>query len=265
MEERSLKKSFQSLVIPRIVKSSGSELVGFALKIANKPGSLARIINVLSEMNVNLLSIEGSAKKDDLYADSFFVADVSNSKVEAQEIKEKLCCLDNVLLVEIVTSPSREMLFDSFHFPLFTDGSRVVITTLELWKGFFDSAIKKFGEDIVKTFLIHSALGSGKKLAETIKTSGLKRHETINLLLQHLKSLGWFNFEIIRRTDKSLKFLIYDNWEIEFFRSPGCAIVRAILTNFVKYKFNGKVSITEIECSVENGYGCIYVAKLKDI
>ena len=89
----------KSIVI-RPFAGSNAKLLEIRLMIPDRPGALARAARALSELNVDLLSSASRTIKKGEVAEWVVMADVSQLKIEIEEVKKSLIASKDVISVD---------------------------------------------------------------------------------------------------------------------------------------------------------------------
>ena len=145
----------------------GRRLVGFYVRVFNRPGALADIAQTFKKQNLNIWTIVFGARVEiGSTGTGFFVVDFTGSKASPGEVKEELERLDVVDHVEVVEPQHSGILADPYHFPLVDDaGGRYVMLSERNMEGIVVRLRERFGTG-GQAFLYHQGLIVGEALEE---------------------------------------------------------------------------------------------------
>lgn len=242
------------------------KLVGFHIVVANEPGALAKISSTIGRYNVNIIAIVFSprielGKKTSI----FIITDFTYSKVEPEEIKDKLEELEVIYKVNIVKHQLPKILVDPYHFPVVDDlNRRFILLSESAMKSIVVKLRETFGTGGL-AFLYHQGRIVGSELAETYKRMGISDlKDSIKMFLLHLLALGRYLGEITYYKEDRIIIRLHRNWECEVamkhnVKGPASYFEKGVVAGFLEKLTGRKVSVYEVKCLAKGDPYCEFL------
>lgn len=257
------------MLIGNLLYVGDKRLVGFYVEIRNKPGVLADIALVFKKYNVNIWNIVFSSRVEvGSIGSGFILADLTDSSIKPEEVKEELGKLDNVEYVEVAKPQHLKLLVDPYHFPIVDDsGARHVVFSERAMESIVYGVREKFGQGGL-AFLYHQGLLAGEYTLKKIVELGVKDlREALKIMLLHAMSHGRYLGEIIDysyghplREDRVI-LRLYNNWECETakrlgVRGPASHYERGVIAGVVQTYTGREVRVRETACIASGDRYC---------
>jgi len=207
-----------------------------------EPGVLARIVSIMADMNIRILSLTFTSRGNKSYITAFI--DLTDSKHTLEEFVEKLRQQEYVVRVEYSYAELPGLIVDKHCFPLETLGGemRALLIPVKVFSGIFADLRERYGESIW-TIAYHQGNSLGELIAKRVlKKFPAPSNKLVEVLAQIYSAYGWGRMEIVAPD----RVIIRDNFEVEGYgRSdePVCHFTRGILSG-------GALAIWGVECEV---------------
>ena len=252
------------VAVPRITVAPGHDIHGFALEIDNTPGSLAKVLNALSRLKINVLQLLASPVEIEApTAPVYMVVDLTNIATPLEEIISELGGVPTVRSLEHIPPTLPGYLVDKFHFPLLIPGGLRVIGASEVfWRSILETGYNKLGAPVMETFLWYLGEGVGRSLADywarLLKATG---QCLITILLGNGKALGWWDGEAQVDWPKSVVITLRGCWEGLYAKkwAAGCHLLRGLFQGFISQTFGRDVKLVEESCISRGDECCQFI------
>ena len=242
----------------------GRRLAEVVVRVENVKGALARCSQVVSDLDVNMLSGFMNAPSSSPIATWSFFADVTDGAGGIPELKKALLAIDVVQTVDIIASEDGFMV-DKQHFPVQYAGRRAVIMRAEslnemllrLWDVFGSGAVTII-DQMAEAMGRHSA----KEIAEDFGQDFAVAQ--IDELLGAYSALGYAEVSIERTKTEEFPFVVHAKGLFECEASAKrrlrqkSVFFRAHLRGFMSGIFNALYEITEVQCLTRGDEVCSF-------
>jgi predicted hydrocarbon binding protein len=247
----------------------GRRLAEFIIKLKNTKGALATCSEVIAKYNINLLSGFHSTQGSSQIGIWSFFADMTDSKVEPEEIVEAIKKLPIVEGVEVFPSDNG-FIVDDKHFPVRWSSGRVMMLRTEAAREMMGRLWDVFGSGSA-AIINQMAESVGRFSAqEIIRDFGMDFViQNLTSFLNSYTALGIGELKVRRYSADKVMLTIQAK---ELFECQGESMLKpemkslffkGHLKGFISTIFNTEVSVMEIECAAAGGEACIFeVAKL---
>ncbi|RLE93657.1 MAG: hypothetical protein DRN04_06430 [Thermoprotei archaeon] len=257
------------MAYPFIVeKKKGRKITFIAVKLANKPGALSKIVQILAKYKINILSgvIEAPLEKE--YAYWISQLDITEVKENFEKIVEEMSSLDVVYGIEHGIKEIGKILVPSFNVSISTLGGEAILERDE-WLSELYKALDQYfgvaGQAFMYQLGFRAGYHMGEKWEKFARVSGI---DLFILGLEVFKVLNWVkNYEILEFDEKKkrIRFRLYDSFECRPFRGKGegprSHYLRGILAGFLSHILSERISLTEVKCLCKGDEYCEFVSR----
>lgn len=236
-------------------------LVGFYVRVYNKPGVLADIASVFKRYSINIWNIVFGARVGiGEVGTGFIVADFTEAAVEPSDVKRELEELGSVDYVELVKPQFPQILADTHHFPIVDDaGSRYIMLSEEAQKAIVIRIRERFGPT-GNAFLYYQGVVAGETFRDYCISLGITDlRKALELLLIHTLTTGRYRGEVSEYSygdplkEGRIVIRLYNNWECVIARrhgvkEPSSFYERGVVAGLVQAFTNRSISADETRC-----------------
>ena len=261
MTEQKFSVKPDPLLVGNILYTGGRRLVGFYVRVYNRPGALADIAQTFKKQNLNIWTIVFGARVEiGSVTTGYIVADFTDSTVSPESVKRELEALDVIVEVKVVEPQYSGVLADLYHFPLVDDaGGRYVMLSERNMEGIVVRLRERFGTGGL-AFLYHQGLIVGETLkGEYMKIGAESLKDAIRLLLIHALTTGRYRGELTYFSygtptlEDLIIIRIYDNWECvtakkHGINEPASHYERGVIAGLLHAYTGREVSVEEAKC-----------------
>ncbi len=249
------------ILIGNLLYLKGRRLVGFYVRVYNKPGVFADIAAIFKKYGVNLWNIVFGARVGiGEVGTGFIVADFTETSVEPSDVRRELEKLDSVDYVELVKPQFPQILADTHHFPIVDDaGSRYIMISEEAQKAIVIRIRERFGPT-GNAFLYYQGVTVGETFKDHCVSMGITDlRRALELLLIYTLTTGRYRGEIVEysygdplREDR-IVIRLHHNWECVIarrhgIREPSSFYERGVVAGLVQAFTDRSVSVEETRC-----------------
>ncbi len=243
--------------------------VSIEARLMPEPGILAKIASIMAEMNVRILSLSLTSRRDRRYITAFI--DYTESRYTIQDLVERLRRERFTVQVRHSIAEPSGLLVDKHCFPLETMGGRIraLMIPVETLSKIFSSFRETYGKvSYVLAFHQGKVLGEmvAKKLLEIFPGSPMETAQTLAWLYS---AYGWGRMRIASysRVSDEARVEIEDNFEVEGYgrsSEPVCHFTRGILSGSSSVIFGGEYEVVEVSCKAQGKNLCEFVIRRKE-
>lgn len=224
-------------------------IMEFSMSLANTPGTLNDVTDILAKHNVNILT--GFHDRDHW---SFF-ADVTKSDIKPEQLEQEIVALERVGEIRTLDEPNG-IIVDTLHYPVKWGDNRAIILRARTLSSMLDSIRNAFGaEGAVARILLHTmGEAAGRAMFEACAVHpGDKLHEGIYHIIGVYTATGWgiFNLKLFDPTNAKAIVQAVDNFECSPYAGSGSFhshFVRGHLAGLFSQVFNRRMEATETAC-----------------
>lgn len=262
-----------------VIYGKSRKLYGFSIVLNNVPGMLKQIVDLIAERNINIVRIVSTSAVTNDTLHLFIGVDLTNKKVDPEELKNEIAKIKGVHEIEVVESrKSTDILYDVTHFPLTAHmgTERAIVTSMITWKPILTVLKEKLGR-LGKTLLFHEGADIGKEAFQKLLSLRKKNYEvkTVDMLedvLIPMEALGWIKeFEVVNFKEKgevAINIRIWNLWECEIqkpSKEPSSFLMKGLLAGYIAEMFNADlkdVKIEEVKCISKGDPYCEFKIEL---
>lgn len=259
------------LEISRYLIDFSRRFFGVLIEAENKPGVLASLSNILAKHGVNILFCLVTAKPSSRYGTVMFLADVTYSDVNIEDLVSELKQQSSVSNVQVINEVLPGFIMDVIHFPLTIGFDRAIILTKPLYRSLIEGFRHKFGES-VNAILWHQGyvvgLGFFRKLMNLLRDVKLTRENIIKIFLLYMKTLGMFDGILKKIEPSSSRIIIqvHNSFECELGKEKGVGrpyshFIRGIFSGFFSQLLNSHVEVIETKCIAKGDPYCEFLIR----
>lgn len=247
----------------------GRKLAQVAVRIRNSRGALADCTEVISSLDVNILSGFVTAPSSSHSAAMSFFADVTDSKEGLFELKRRLEQLEVVEAVDVSAAAEDGFMVDRKHFPVFWAGRKAIILRADALSEMLSRLRIVFGSGaatIVDQMAEAMGRHSAKEMVEDFGRDFAVGH--IDELLGAYSALGYAEVSIERRRPGEFPVVVHANGLFECESNAKRRVkqrsvfFRAHLRGLMSSIFESEFDVSEAQCVTERDETCSFRVSL---
>ena len=239
-----------------------------AVKLANIPGAIKQVSEVLANYKANILSGLHYAPPESKEGIWFFAVDLTNTDVNPTELFNKISSLNVVLSLEYGVKRMGNILFPPFHISLNVLGKGVIIERRKLLAEVYKVIAEEFGSGAEALFY-HIGFRAGYKVVDYWKrASGLNGEELITLALEVVKALNWISDYKMIEVDLGKgreAFRVWDQMDCKPFEGkkekPTSHYFRGITSGYISRVMDKHIVLKEKKCIAVGDPYCEFEAE----
>lgn len=242
----------------------GRKIAEFVIVVKNVPGAFAKISQLAAEMGINILSgfIRAKASEETAVWSGF--VDLTDAKLEVENVARRLKKLDVVLDVKS-SGKVGELVVDELSFPVTLAGERYVLFKVESVGEAFEKVFSMFGSGAA-TILYNMGLKTGVSAAETVmRKYGLRGRRALDVVLKQVIAKGWAvpEIEVFDEKRKEAVVRAFELFECLPFKGklkePRSHLARGYIAGVFKAIFGVDFTVVETECLAKGDPYCRFM------
>ena len=244
----------------------GRRLFQIVVKIADKPGSLGRVLNLLGT-RVNLVGMTSYVISDDAVIASGFAEPLSQNETAA---KLRSLILSSGVAQDVEVLEGRDgMLVDAFHTGLETGGEHLILVRRRALTQMLNVVVKLLGSG-GEVVLFQEGMAIGRANGEAfVRSLGVEKvRENIGYLSDNLAAQGWGRVAVEASPDReTLRILIRDCFECSSDEGArtSCNFFRGYIVGNGSVTFRKEFVVEETKCRLRGDDACEFLARAKTL
>lgn len=248
----------------------GEDIYEIRVTLKDVPGALARAASLVAEAGINVkTSIVFATPPKETQGFWTALIDVSNSKMQIDELKEKLNELDVVLNVDV--AKPKPAAYDIMHFPILHGEERAVVMPLSLLGNLFSEIEKILTPSGFAAVFYNAGRRSGQNFAKYYreKYNPKTKEELVELLFQCTRAIGWGLIETYSLDLDRIRGKIRSVGNIEAATrknkgtEPMCHWTRGFLAGYLSAAVGREVEVREVKCIGKGDEFCEFEIEAK--
>jgi len=223
-------------------------------------GVLAKLASAFTESGAPLLGVKMSVARSGERLRVLFAADLKGREGEAVKLVDRLKRVPGVEQVEYAPPLFDGVAVDAWSHPLLLDDGRAAILPYAFITGMLKRGWEEYGTGFA-AILYHVALaGAVEECRGYLERFG--RDESVKLLEERFRLLGYGVLKIVRLTERELVARVYDSIECSAFRGAGeprGALTRGIAAGIAAAYWNAppeSIVAEEVKCLAKGDAYC---------
>lgn len=244
----------------------GRRLFQIVVKIADEPGSLGRVLNLLGT-KVNLVAMTSYVLPDNVAIVSGFAEAPSQDETAAR--LQSLIVSSGVALDVEVSEGRDGMLVDTFHTGLETGGEYLMLVRRRALTRMLDVVSRLLGSG-GEVVLFQEGMAIGRANGEAfVRSLGAEKvRENIGYLSNNLAAQGWGRVAVEASLDQeTLRVLIRDCFECSSNERArtGCSFFKGYIVGNESVTFRKEFAVEETKCRLRGDDACEFLAETKTL
>ncbi|MEM4700447.1 MAG: V4R domain-containing protein [Candidatus Nezhaarchaeales archaeon] len=249
------------------VYSPKRKVVEFTVKLRNTPGALFKVSKLIANLNINIISGFYTAQLAQGDAIWSFFADLTEAKIPAKSLAERIRRLNVVLDVDFSEREFSGLFIDELHFPLIILGDRGVVFRIETVAEIFRKLKDAFGSGaalIIYTMGVNAGKNEVESVSARYGASGLT---AIRIIMAERAAKGWCIPEIKEFDEEKLEARIEAEDLFECLprkgmeKVPQSLFFKGYLEGIFSKLFNREFRVEERECIAKGDQKCTFIIK----
>ena len=246
----------------------GADLIQFAVRIKNVPGTIAEVADLLSSRGVNIIHAFYTAFPSQPEAFLGVFADLRNLTVDPESLVKEIKKIDIVIDVRVSKPIIEGFIVDDIHFPLMVSGERSIVLKVKTLVDSFKRLREKFGSGADFILYEMGKAAGEERIKKMHEDYGLEDQAALKLILAERAAKGWGvpRIEKYDEEKKKATIIVHELFECLPFKDggkePRSQFFRGYLSGVFGFLFNGDVSVREVECIGKRDENCKFICEV---